>query len=206
MKKNKILFITLTLAILILAVGCNTPKPQKPLNPNNNLDRDIPNNKDMNDNNMSSNRNIPNNKNTTKPNMNKKGINSNPDKKNKIMDENMVDDSKDMSSRADKIAKKITNLDEVNSSSVLLAGNTCIVGVDIKENIEGKTTSDLKQKIKDNVKNTDNKVKTVSVTSDPDIFKRISNMSKDVQNGNPISGFADEFEEILRRINPIQVQ
>ena len=62
---------------------------------------------------------------------------------------------------------------------------------------------DLKRKIENVVKNTDNHISNVSVTANPNLFTRISNMSRDIRSGNPISGFAKEFQEILRRINPV---
>jgi len=65
-------------------------------------------------------------------------------------------------------------------------------------------TRDLKQKIEKTVKNTDNSIKNVSVTADPDLFTRITNMATDITKGRPISGFGKEFEEILRRITPVK--
>lgn len=207
MKKNKILFLVLALILSVTTIGCSN-KPQKPMNTKNQLDKTLPNNRDLERNNENTpdlERNIKDNmpnKSLDEPsNMSKRDTTVNP---NKNKDNNLVDKSNDMSARANSIARKVTDLNEVNSCSVLLAGNTCIVGVNIKNNVEGKTTSDLKQKIEKTVKNADNKVKVVSVTADPDIYKRISNMATDISNGNPISGFTDEFEEILRRITPVK--
>lgn len=207
MKKNKILFLILAFVLSVSIIGCSN-KPQKPMNTKDQIGRDLPNNRDIEKNSENipsiekNTKNTTPNKNLNKPsNMSKRDTTVNP---NNNRDNNIVDKSNNMSKRADTIAKKVTDLNEVNSSSVLLAGNTCIVGVNIKNNIEGKTTSDLKQKIEKTVKNTDNEVKNVSITADPDIYKRISNMATDIGNGNPISGFADEFEEILRRITPIK--
>lgn len=207
MKKNKILFLIFAFVLSVSIIGCSN-KPQKPMNTKEQINRDLPNNRDLEKNSENipgiekNTKNTTPNKNLNKPsNMSKRDTTVNP---NNNRDNNIVDKSNNMSKRADTIAKKVTDLNEVNSSSVLLTGNTCIVGVNIKNNIEGKTTSDLKQKIEKTVKNTDNEVKNVSITADPDIYKRISNMATDIGNGNPISGFADEFEEILRRITPIK--
>ncbi|NMB28059.1 MAG: YhcN/YlaJ family sporulation lipoprotein [Tissierellia bacterium] len=109
-----------------------------------------------------------------------------------------------MSTRANAIAQKIANLNEVNNCSVLLSGNTAIVGVDMENNLQGKMTTDLKQKIEKTVKDADNSIKNVSVTADPNLYTRISNMAKDIRDGRPISGFANEFQEILRRITPVR--
>ena len=103
---------------------------------------------------------------------------------------------------ADNLAKKISNLPEVNSASVLLTGNTAIVGCDIKGNVEGKMTSSVKQKIENIVKDSNNNIQNVSITADPDLYTRIRTMATDMGNGNPIKGFTNEIQEILRRITP----
>jgi len=42
----------------------------------------------------------------------------------------------------------------------------------------------------------------VGVSADPDIWKRIVSMADDIEDGKPLSGFANEIEEIFRRIAP----
>lgn len=124
--------------------------------------------------------------------------------KNQIGNNNMVKNNRDstLSSRAEKVAKKVQDLKEVNSATVLLSGKTAIVGVNINENVEGKVTTQLKNKIEKVVKQTDASITNVNVTADADLYKRISNMANDIRTGKPISGFANEFQEILRRIIP----
>ncbi len=57
-----------------------------------------------------------------------------------------------MSTRASNIAQRIANLNEVNNCSVLLSGNTAIVGVDMKSNLQGRMTTDLNRKLKELLK------------------------------------------------------
>ncbi|MGF7056968.1 YhcN/YlaJ family sporulation lipoprotein [Brassicibacter mesophilus] len=116
-----------------------------------------------------------------------------------INDNNM---NTDLSDRADKIANNVANLKEVNSATVVISGNTAIVGVDIKNQVEGNLTTDLKKKVEKTVRNTDKSITNVTVTADADLFKRIQNIGRDIRTGKPISGFGNEIEEIIRRITP----
>ncbi len=110
--------------------------------------------------------------------------------------------NKNISNRSENIARKIANLSEVNSATVILNRNTALVGVDIKRNLEGRLTDNLKRKIEKIVKDTDKNIVNVGISADADVYKRISNMARDIRNGKPITGFTKEFEEIFRRITP----
>jgi YhcN/YlaJ family sporulation lipoprotein len=104
--------------------------------------------------------------------------------------------------RADTIARKVANLPEVNNASVVLSDKTAIVGCSIKNNVKGSMTTDLKHRIEKTVKDADKNIQHVSVTADPDLYTRIQTMARDIGTGRPIQGFATEIQEILRRITP----
>ena len=106
--------------------------------------------------------------------------------------------------RADRIAKKVAKLDKVNNASVLISDRMAIVGLDMKSELEGEETKNLKEKVEKTVKDTDENIENVTITADPDLFTRISNMAEDIMEGEPISGLGDEIEEILRRITPVR--
>lgn len=115
---------------------------------------------------------------------------------------NINNSNADLSDRADKIAENVADLKEVNDATVIISGNTAIVGVDIKDQIEGALTTNLKKKVEKTVRNTDKSIRNVTVTADADLFKRIQNIGRDIRAGKPISGFGSEIEEIIRRITP----
>ncbi|MCF6465646.1 YhcN/YlaJ family sporulation lipoprotein [Clostridium sp. Cult2] len=195
MKKNKILFLALVLALVMTTIGCtvNRPGTQTRIGqrtPNNNLGLRRNNNLvgiDRRNNNLVGidRRNMDNITDMNRTTPNNLGMNN-------------------LSTRANAIARRVANLNEVNRCSVLLSGNTAIVGIDMKNNLQGKMTTALKQKIETTVKNVDNNITNVSITANPDLFTRISNMARDIRDGRPISGFAREFQEILRRITPVR--
>jgi len=105
-----------------------------------------------------------------------------------------------ISSRANTIAKRVAALPEITSASVLINGNTAIVGCDVKGSTNNNLSANLRQKVEAAVKVADKNIKQVSITSDPSINTRIKTMSTNINNGNPISTFARDIEDILMRI------
>lgn len=102
------------------------------------------------------------------------------------------------------LAKRISNLPEVDSASVVLNDNNCIVGVDLKGTNNTISTS-LRQKIENMVKDTNNiNTNNVSITSDPDLITRVKTLSNGMTNtvGNDVNNFTNDFEELIRDIVP----
>lgn len=174
----------------MITAGCQPQKPQKPNTGDKRIQNRVANDTENDLNRMDNNLNNDVRRNTTD------NINKN-DNRNPI--DNM---DRDISDRAENIARKVANLNDVNSATVVISGNTALVGIDMKNNLEGKVTNDLKEKVEKVTRDTDNKIDNVSVTADADLYKRLSNMAKDIRGGKPISGFSKEIQEMLRRITP----
>ncbi len=102
--------------------------------------------------------------------------------------------------RANKIAQRVSALPEVNAASVVIHGNTAIVGCDVKGSATNAISSNLRQKVEAAVKTADKNVKNISVTSDPTLYNRIRTMSTNISNGHPISTFVGDIEDVMRRI------
>lgn len=106
--------------------------------------------------------------------------------------------------RATAIAQRVTALPEISNASVLISGNTAIVGCDVNGNTNNTITAALKQKVEAAVKVADKNIQNVSVTSDPNIHSRIKTMSTDMNNGNPVKGFTQDIEDIMRQITNVR--
>lgn len=198
LKNNRFfMFLIFSLGFVLLATGC---QPQKPNVRNNRVEnrvgRDVRDDMNRTDTDLNNNLNGKNN--------------VGEDVRRNATDNIRTNDTRDMtdnvdtnlSDRAEDIARKVANLNDVNSATVVISGDTALVGVDMKNNLEGKITDDLKRKVEKVVKDTDDKIDNVSVTADPDLYKRLDNMARDIRNGKPISGFSKEIQEMLRRITP----
>jgi YhcN/YlaJ family sporulation lipoprotein len=199
LNKNKILLSTIILLIAVFVIGCTVQPNNRAqtrlgvdredlgMRRNNmrNMDR-INDNimRDLDDNDM-----IDNDVNNLDDDINN----------NRVMRNNNFNN---VSRKAEQIAEKIERLNNIDEAYVLISGNTAIVGVDMDRNVQGQITNDLKARIENIVKDTANNIKNVSVTADPDLLTRIEKMAEDIANGRPITGFAEQFQEILRRIAP----
>ncbi|WP_051003979.1 YhcN/YlaJ family sporulation lipoprotein [Gottschalkia acidurici] len=183
LKKFSLLSI-LTLSVAVGSIGCRTT-PKK-IAPNEPVPRSTNGIEPRDSNNQSTDRHLYNNPNDGYPNDN---LNTNTD-------------NNSMVEKSDRIANKLTELPEVKNASVILTGNTCLVGINTNDNTEGKVTTDLKNRVEAKVKEEDSNINNVAVTADPDLIKRVENLGTDVRNGKPISGLGNEVEEIIRRITP----
>lgn len=108
----------------------------------------------------------------------------------------------DLYQRSTKIANEVAKIKGIKSANVVISNDRALIGVDMENTAEGKITDALKSQVETTTKKTDNRIKTVAVSADPDIFKRISNVGTGIQEGKPLSEFGSEIEEIFRRIIP----
>jgi YhcN/YlaJ family sporulation lipoprotein len=106
------------------------------------------------------------------------------------------------SARASRIASNVAKIPEVNKATVVVYGSTALVGVDMKARVQGTLETDVKKKIEKTVKDTDKSITRVYVTADPDLYKRIENIAKGISAGRPVSEFAKQISEIIKRITP----
>lgn len=81
--------------------------------------------------------------------------------------------------QASAISRKINNMNHVQNAHVVVTNNDVLVGV--KSNT--KVTGSMKKNIR-NVVNSIARGKNIHVTADPSMYKRISNVSTNLQNGN----------------------
>ncbi len=104
--------------------------------------------------------------------------------------------------QARNIAQKADQVDGVKSSTVVVAGNTAYIGLDIKANIEKGQTKAVEEAVIKRVRGTEPDINTVFVSSDADTLTRLKNIDKGIANGMPASSFANELSEIARRLTP----
>lgn len=193
MKNNKIKYIALSLILLIAVAGCT---------PTNTNMRNLGTQTRLNDNRWFNTRDRLNtNLNTgmdTDLNLNNEMVrfDTNNPNTNNITNGQLSS----MSNRANIIAQRVEALPEVNRVTVLINGNRAIVGVDVRGDLTNTIDANLRNRIEAAVKAADRNIRTVSITSDPTLMTRIRNLSTQINNGNIISNFADEFEDLLRRI------
>lgn len=108
----------------------------------------------------------------------------------------------DANRRAETLAAEAAKVQDVKSATVVLSGDTAIVGLNIPANVEKSRTEQIKQDVASRLKQADTGVKNVSIATDPDTVTRIRNIARGIADGRPVSEFAKELGEITRRITP----
>ena len=226
MKKNKIKLLAISLVILIALVGCTPAKTnnvadrnnrlttQTRIGENNGWTRDDMNTGMNNGLNDGWNRGMNNGLNNDSNNNGMLGDNANNinpmnnDLNNGMTrsnDTNMTNTGMgmgNMTQNASEIAKKISALPEVNSAQVVLTNDTAVVGCNLRGTTQGTMTNALRQKIEKIVKD-DSNITKVSVTSDPDLYKRIQTMSTGIGSGRMTDTFTNDINDVIRKIKNV---
>lgn len=100
---------------------------------------------------------------------------------------------------ADALAAEAVKVPDVNKATVVLTGGTALVGVDMKPGADANAVKDGVAKA---VKNANNQVANVLVSTDPELNSRLVRISKGIAEGRPISAFSAEISEIIKRLSP----
>ena len=108
---------------------------------------------------------------------------------------------------AEQIADDVTSeVNEIDSAYVLTMGNNAYVACQLDNSRESKQNNDLSDKLEKQVtqavKNSDNQIENVYVSSNPDFIDLTSNYMRDLDRGEPIEGFFDQFTEMIERVFP----
>ncbi|MCJ7842365.1 YhcN/YlaJ family sporulation lipoprotein [Lederbergia sp. NSJ-179] len=103
---------------------------------------------------------------------------------------------------ADDIADDVTDLKEVDRAYVLTTGNNAYVAVRLSDNQNNKLSNDVKDKIADRARKTDKNLDNVFVSENPDFFGQMRDYRDEINNGNPVSGFFEQFTDTVERIFP----
>ncbi|AKL95638.1 sporulation lipoprotein YhcN/YlaJ [Clostridium aceticum] len=108
----------------------------------------------------------------------------------------------DLMTRADRIVNEVARMEEVRSATVVIFENTALVGVTLTEDTDGEINRGIERRIEETAREADRSVERVAVTADPNMFRRIQEISREAGEGRPLSGFGREIEEMFRRIVP----
>lgn len=103
---------------------------------------------------------------------------------------------------ADKAADRIAELDEVRTANVIVTNRNAYAAVVLREGTKGEVTDRLENKIADKVRATDPDIRNVYVSSNPDFIERMTDYGDRINEGDPIEGLFEEFNETVRRVFP----
>lgn len=107
---------------------------------------------------------------------------------------------------ADRLSKEAVKVQGVEKAAVLVDTTStrpnAYVGINLKSGVKGQEATKVKRNVETNLKETEPRLNSVNVTSDPDLIKRIEDISRGIAKGKPISSFSTELRELGRRVVP----
>ncbi|MBO0992395.1 YhcN/YlaJ family sporulation lipoprotein [Bacillus sp. SD088] len=103
---------------------------------------------------------------------------------------------------ADDIADEVSDLKEVDRAYVLKTGKNAYVAVKLTNDQNDKLSDDVKNKIADRARKADDNLDNVFVSENPDFFGQMRGYRDELNNGNPVSGFFDQFSDTVERVFP----
>ena len=110
---------------------------------------------------------------------------------------------------AEEASAKIDELEEVDTSTVIVTENNAYVAVVLNKNSDGteiaegsKELEQIEDKIGEKVKEVNADVENVYVSVNPDFVDRMDEYREKVEQGEPVEGLFEEFGELTQRIFP----
>ncbi|REK76228.1 YhcN/YlaJ family sporulation lipoprotein [Paenibacillus paeoniae] len=110
----------------------------------------------------------------------------------------LIENRSEVESHLEELAKGV---DGVENAHCVIVGNTAIVGIDVDGSLERSRVGTIKYSVAEAFRNDEYGVDAF-VTADIDIANRIEEIGKDIRNGHPFSGFAEELADIMGRLVP----
>jgi YhcN/YlaJ family sporulation lipoprotein len=102
---------------------------------------------------------------------------------------------------ANEAADKIIKLNGVKQANVLVTGRNAYVAV-LADTPQSQLSQELEEQIAQQVRSSDPNIQNVYVSTNPEFVDRINRYVTDVRQGRPVSGFFEEFTEIVQHIFP----
>jgi len=100
--------------------------------------------------------------------------------------------------KAENIKAQVKSMNEVKDASVIVIGNTALVGCKLSGN--AGNTADIRNKVIQKVKSTDNTITNCTVSESPQILDRINKLGTDITNNKPVNEISEEFNRIIKTI------
>ena len=104
-----------------------------------------------------------------------------------------------------KVAQHLEQLaegvDGVEKAHCVIVGNTAIVGVDVRGDLERSRVGTIKYSVAEAFRKDPYGVDAL-VTADVDIANRLNEIGEDIRSGRPVAGFAEELADIIGRLIP----
>ncbi|UKS67000.1 YhcN/YlaJ family sporulation lipoprotein [Rossellomorea marisflavi] len=94
-----------------------------------------------------------------------------------------------------------TSIPNVHDATAVVIGKYAFVGIDVGANVERSQVGTIKYSVAEALQEDPYGAQAV-IVADPDMYARLKEISKDVQNGRPLQGIFNELSDISGRLMP----
>jgi YhcN/YlaJ family sporulation lipoprotein len=111
---------------------------------------------------------------------------------------------------ADRLARVCEGVPGVDNATCVVSGDTAYVGVDTDGDLTGRNIaygnandlSAVKRQCAQKIRAANPQIRTVYVSTDANFFERLRRVGDGIRNGNPVDGFRNELNELIRGLTP----
>ncbi len=108
--------------------------------------------------------------------------------------------SETTANRADRIAQSVAKISGIGQASVVISGNTAIVGIEVSGILDDAKLIKLKGEAEKEVKRTDPSIEHVAVTAAAELVRRVTNMADSVAGGQTPAN--ERMGDVIRQLTP----
>jgi YhcN/YlaJ family sporulation lipoprotein len=94
-----------------------------------------------------------------------------------------------------------TGIPGVEDATAVVLGPYAVVGIDVDRKLDNSRVGSIKYSVAEALKNDPNG-KNAVVSADPDVVERLRQMGRQIRQGHPIGGIANELAGIVGRLMP----
>lgn len=102
---------------------------------------------------------------------------------------------------ADEAESRVEQLDDVREATVIVTDQNAYVAVVLEGKPKGEGRKNTENRIADKVRDADQGLQNVYVSSNPDFVNRLNDFRSRLQSGQP-AGLLEEFHETVQRVFP----
>ncbi|MGG1514899.1 YhcN/YlaJ family sporulation lipoprotein [Paenibacillus oryzisoli] len=108
---------------------------------------------------------------------------------------------KDPKAVAERLENLASSIPQVESAHCVVFGNTAVVGINIKKDLDRSKVGTVKYSVAEALKKDPYGVNAI-VTADMDLDQRLRNIRDNIRAGRPVTGFAEQMADIVGRVMP----
>jgi YhcN/YlaJ family sporulation lipoprotein len=97
--------------------------------------------------------------------------------------------------KAKNIANSILEIEDVDKVVVVVTGKTALIGMSVEDSSK---LNYLKTKAVQITRSIDKNIANIKITTEPQMYNRISKLNDDILNNKPIGGIAEEFINLMK--------